>query len=110
MSVELDGMEHREILGSSQLTNVLAQYLHETIVVFVFEGRDLTVKDWCSRSSDPYINVYVQYKNGAKSDAWRTPTVRRSVNPTWNHTICLGSKADSRGRHCHSARSLAAVP
>ena len=73
---------------------MLGQYLHETVVAFVYEAKGVTVKDCFTRSSDPFVRGSVRYRDGSVDDKQRTKTVKRNLNPVFNDTFCFGATKD----------------
>lgn len=93
--VEIDNSEHREILADSRFHNVLLEYLSETLVCYVLEGRGFTLSK--GRPANPYVVGTLQYAGGLSSVPQKTESFHRQPRPLFKTVMCFGAGTEHLG-------------
>jgi hypothetical protein len=90
--------EHRNILASRALHDILGGYLCETLAVYIIAARGLAAKD-IGGSSDPYVLATLYWNNSGNStgDALppvqqRTATKKHTLDPEFDEVLIFGGR------------------
>ena len=84
---EIDQSEHREILADNRFHKVLLEYLSETLVCYVLEGRGLSLPG--KAHSNPFVVASLQYPN-SMSEPQKTQVFQRQPAPQFKEAFCFG--------------------
>lgn len=87
--VEIERSEHREILADSRFHAVLLEYLSETLVCYVLEGRDLTLPK--GRAPSSYVVGTLCYAGGLSSEHQKTEIFQRQSQPLYKKVMVFGA-------------------